>query len=55
MFLYESVSCVCLSMYDEPVLFCIIHSIFVCENVELFICLDGPREDSVTYRDTICK
>ena len=37
---YGRLSCVCLSLSDEPVLFCI----YVCENVILFICLDGPRE-----------
>ena len=33
MCLYESVSCVCVSLSDEPVLFCI----YVCENVVLFL------------------
>ena len=41
MFLYESVSCVCLCLSDEPVLFCI----YVWTNVVLFTWLDGPRED----------
>ena len=36
MFFYESVSCVCLCLSDEPVWFCI----YVCENVVLFTCLD---------------
>ena len=41
MFLYESVSCVCLWLSDEPVLF----SIYVW-NIVLFKCLDGPWEVS---------
>jgi len=41
MFLYEGVSCVCLCLPDEPVLFCI----YVWKSVVLFPCLDGPRED----------
>jgi len=43
MFLYESVSCVCLCLSDEPVLFCI----YVRKNVVLFTCLDDPREDKL--------
>jgi len=39
--LYESVSCVCLRLSDEPVLFCI----YVWKIIVLFTCLDGPRED----------
>ena len=43
MFLYESVSCVCLCLSDEPVLVCI----YVWINVVLLTCLDGPREDKL--------
>ena len=43
MFLCESVSCVCLCLSDEPVLFCI----YVRKNVVLFTCLEGPREDKL--------
>jgi len=40
---YESVSCVCLCLSDEPVLFCI----YVWKIGVLFTCLDGPREDKL--------
>jgi len=43
MFLYESVSCVCLCLSDEPVLFCT----YVWQIVVLFTCLDGSREDKL--------
>ena len=43
MFLYESVSCDCLCLSDEPVLFCI----YVWTVVVLFSCLDVPREDKL--------
>ena len=50
--LYESVSCVCLCVSDESVLFCI----YVWNIVVLFTCLDGPREDKLwTYWVTIFK
>jgi len=39
-FLYESVSCVCLCLSDEPVLLCI----YVWKNGVLFTCLEGPWE-----------
>jgi len=52
MFLYESVSCVCLWLSDEHELFCIC----VWTIVVLFTCLDGPREDKLwTYWVTIFK
>ena len=41
--LYERVSCVCLCLSDEPVLFCI----YVWKNVVLFTCVDDPREDKL--------
>ena len=43
MFLYESVSCVCQCLSDEPVLFCIYVRIIVV----LFTCLDCPRTDKL--------
>ena len=41
--MYESVSCVCLCLSDEPGLFCI----YVWKGFVLFTCLDDPREDKL--------
>ena len=43
MFLYENVSCVCLRLSGEPMLFCI----YVWTIAVLFTCLDGPRSSSL--------
>jgi len=52
--LYKSVRCVCLFLFYEHVLYFLCMAVF--ENVVLFRCLDGPKEDKLlTNWVTICK